>query len=94
MDYSKKYDVVIATFNIKTNKSNNLPMRLDYISQKQVCVKLVSKSIPIEPYECKDKINLFHNYIDNLYSFVYLNDNILIYDKSYKPRKGRSRKNL
>ena len=96
MGYIENYDVVIATFKGRYNKYTGMPMRLNFISEKQICVKQISKAIPLEFYECKDKISDFHYYIDNLYSVVDkeetdLDRNVLIYN-SYDRTKLRKRR--
>ena len=66
MWYSEEYDLVIATFKRRGNKYINDPMRLNFISEKQICVKNLKKVTPIGFYECNDKIKEFQDCIDNL----------------------------
>lgn len=39
MWYSDEYDLAIATFKVNENKYSKESMRLNYMPQKQICVK-------------------------------------------------------
>lgn len=66
MSYAKEYDVVIASFKRRSNKYDNDPIRLNFMLEKQICVKNLGKATPIRFYECDDKIKEFQDCIDNL----------------------------
>lgn len=72
MGYSKDFDLAIATFKRRGNKYSGMKMRLNYISEKQICIKDVDKITNIEIYECNDKISEFEFQIENLYKIVAL----------------------
>lgn len=67
MGYGEEYDIVIATFKLKNSKYSGIPMRLNFMSEKQICVKNLGIAVPIEFYDCNDKLENFHYCIDNLY---------------------------
>lgn len=94
MGYSEEYDVVIATFRRRGNKYSGLPMRLNFISEKQICVKKVEKASPIDFYRCKHKIPEFQNCIDNLYKVSGTEqrgtvNKVFTYDKNVKRKQYR-----
>jgi len=68
MWYSEEYDIVVATFKRRRKKYINTPTRLNYISEKQICVKNLQVATPLNFYDCSHKINEFENLIDNLYN--------------------------
>lgn len=66
MLYSENYDIVLATFKRRNAKYGNNPIRLNFMPEKQICVKNLEKATPINFYQCDDKIKEFQECIDNL----------------------------
>lgn len=70
MGYSENFDLVIATFKRRSSKYKGIPMRIKYMSEKQICIKNKDKVTSIELYECEDKISEFEFLIENLYKIT------------------------
>lgn len=92
MFYSQEYDVVIATFKRRSNKYGTAPMRLNFMPEKQICVKNLETATPIGFYECEDKINELQDCIDNLekvskFDNIEINNEVMTYDVNRKKLK-------
>lgn len=86
LGYMEYFDIVIATFKRRRNRYKGVGMRLDFIPEKQICVKNIDKVTQIEFYDCLEKIDEFKNYIGNLDKRI-IGDNVFMYNRKDKRNK-------
>lgn len=87
--YIDKYDVVIASFEKKRSEyHNNDKTRLNYVLEKQICVKNLSKVYDINNKDFKDD---YDNLTDLMKEYNDRKNQIAVYSSK---RKGNSRRHL
>ncbi|MHC1685037.1 MAG: hypothetical protein AB6733_19215 [Clostridiaceae bacterium] len=86
MDYREEYDVVIATFKMREDKYKSKPIRLDFMPEKQICVKNLSSIKPSNLFEYKDKVLEYENLIISL-NFNSEKSSNVVYNKSNRNRR-------
>ncbi|UZW13822.1 hypothetical protein OSC52_18630 [Clostridium pasteurianum] len=87
MDYIQKYDLVIATFTRRRGNYKNLNLRLDFMPETQYCVKNIEIVVPLELFDCINRVEEFEQLIQKL-NFKSDNNNFLYNkDKKFTNRK-------
>ncbi|MFA5575939.1 MAG: hypothetical protein WCZ27_02625 [Tissierellaceae bacterium] len=89
MWYLDEYDIVIATFKRRSKKYVGNSIRLNHISEKQICVKNPQVVTPLSFCDCSHKVDEFQNLINSLYNAENpKNDNESLIYNARMTRKG------
>lgn len=86
MNYKEKFDIVIATFKMRENKYKGKQMRLNFMPEKQICIKNIEVIKPNQFLECKDRGLQYEELISKL-NFSSEKLKGTIYNKSNKNRR-------
>lgn len=90
MGYNNKYDMVVATFKMRENRYKGESLRLNFISEKQYCIKNINIVDDINIKECsEDDIKTYNELISNL-NFNDNRKNYNVYKSKNRSRKFKS----